>query len=128
MRGQSQGKRTIIVIEDDADILYAICVMLENQGYHVVEFPSPLPIVTGEFVCPDLFIVDKRMPQMDGLEICKILRAKEQTRAIPIIVISASPRFGPQALMAGATDFLPKPFDMNDLLKLVAKYTEPQGK
>jgi DNA-binding response OmpR family regulator len=115
-------KKTIIIVEDDPDILFTINVMLENDGYQVIQFASPLSIVNNNFVCPDLFILDKRMPEMDGLEVCKILRSRETTQAVPIIVISASPRFGPPALLAGATDFLAKPFDMQHLLKMVAKY------
>jgi CheY-like chemotaxis protein len=71
----------------------------------------------------NLFILDKRLPDIDGIEVCKHLRAQSATRDIPILMISASRNFGQQASKAGANDHLEKPFQMRELLDLVSKYT-----
>ena len=117
-------KKRIIIAEDDLDILFTLNLMLENAGYEIEISSSGKYILEGEYDFPDLFILDKRIPDMDGLEVCRQLRLRPECKDIPIIVISASPKFGPQALMAGANDFLQKPFQMDDLLRMVNRYTE----
>jgi DNA-binding response OmpR family regulator len=115
-------KYRITIVEDDPDILFTLQMMLANAGYEIEALSTGRSIMDGSFNCPDLFILDKRMPDMDGLVICKHLRASAATSAVPIIVISASPKFGPQAIRAGANDFLEKPFQLKSLLLMVDKY------
>lgn len=117
-------KKKIIIAEDDVDILFTINFMLVEAGYEVELSASGRFILEGTYDVPDLYILDKRIPDMDGLEVCRQLRLRPESRSIPIIVISASPRFGPQALRAGANDFLEKPFQMYQLLELVETYTQ----
>jgi two-component system alkaline phosphatase synthesis response regulator PhoP len=59
---------------------------------------------------------------MDGLDVCKHIRNQNGSEHIPVIIISASPKFGSQALNAGANDFLEKPFQMNSLLSMVERH------
>ena len=116
-------KKKIILIEDDADILLTLNMILESAGYEVNPLTSARTVMNGTFEIPDLFILDKRMPDMDGLEVCRHLKSKPETKDIPVIIISASPKFGGAALKAGANDFLAKPFTMTALLAMVEKYT-----
>jgi len=116
-------KKKILIVEDDPDILFTIRLMLEADDYEVAAYESGKKMVDGNYECPDLFILDKRMPDIDGLDLCRALRKKDESKNIPVIIISASPRFGAQALQAGATDFLEKPFEMKTLLRMVQKYT-----
>jgi CheY-like chemotaxis protein len=115
-------KKKIMLVEDDPDILFTITMILENARYTVNPLTSAQCIMDNRYDYPDLFILDKRMPDMDGLDVCKHIRCEIKTKNIPVIIISASPKFGPQALKAGANDFLEKPFQIEALLKLVAKY------
>jgi DNA-binding response OmpR family regulator len=115
-------KKKIILVEDDLDILFTLGVILEGAGYQVEPLSSAQSIVDGNYICPDLFVLDKRMPDMDGLDVCRHLRSKAESKDIPIIIISASPKFGPHALKAGANAFLEKPFQMKALLELVGRY------
>ncbi|RPI35148.1 MAG: response regulator [Nitrospiraceae bacterium] len=117
-------KKRIFIADDDLDILYAMSVMLEDAGYDVASSLDGRYVVEGEYEYPDLYLLDKRIPDLDGLEICRRLRAKDGTKDIPIIIISASPKVAEQALKAGATDFLEKPFQMNTLLALIDRYTK----
>jgi CheY-like chemotaxis protein len=115
-------KKKIILVEDDLDILFTVGMILENAGYAVESLSSARSIVDGDYTLPDLFILDKRMPDMDGLDVCRHLRSKPESQDIPVVIISASPKFGPHALNAGANAFLEKPFQLKALLELVQKY------
>ena len=115
-------KKKVLILDDDPDILFTLQVMLENDGYEVEQLSSGKSIIDGSSPVPDLYVLDKRMPDMDGLDVCRYLRNREDSRKVPIIIISASPKFGPQALKAGANDFLEKPFQMKEFLTLVRKY------
>lgn len=96
--------------------------MLEEAGYEVIQSPAGKFVLEGTYEYPDLFILDKRMPDIDGLEVCRQLRNNPECKDIPIIIISASPKFGKPSLNAGANDFLEKPFQRKDLLAMVQKY------
>jgi DNA-binding response OmpR family regulator len=115
-------KKKIILVEDDPDILFTVNIILENAGYDVEALSSARSIVDGSCCHPDLFILDKRMPDMDGLDVCKHIRGQTENKNTPVIIISASPKFGGPALRAGANDFLEKPFQIKALLEMVSKY------
>jgi CheY-like chemotaxis protein len=116
-------KKKIYVAEDDLDILFALNTMLEDAGYDVLLSHCGSPVLQRNLPPTDLFILDKRMPDVDGLDVCRHLRAQASTKDVPVIMISAIRNFEDQALKAGANHFIEKPFQMNQLLQLVAKYT-----
>lgn len=115
-------KKKILVLEDDPDILYTLNIVLQNAGYEVELLSSGQSIMDGTYNRPDLFILDKRMPDMDGLDVCRHLRKENGSQQVPVIVISATPQFGSHAIRAGANDFLEKPFTIKNLLSMVARY------
>jgi CheY-like chemotaxis protein len=117
-------KKRITVAEDDLEILFAINVMLENAGYDVVLSHCGRPLLTELKEVPDLIILDKLMPDVDGLEICRQLRSNANTKDVPVIMISAAHNFKIKALEGGVNECLEKPFQMQDLLRLVSKYTQ----
>jgi DNA-binding response OmpR family regulator len=119
-------QKKITIVEDDPDILFTLSVMLTNAGYSVEQLSTGATIMDDTCECPDLFILDKRMPDMDGLDVCRHIRETAISTATPVIIISASPRFGPQAIRAGANDFLEKPFQMKTLLAMVKRYLDSQ--
>ena len=112
----------ILVVEDDPDILNALNIVLGSVGYDVDVFLSGKSILQNQFRLPDLFIIDKRLPDIDGLEICRYLKSKPNYKDIPVIIISASQRVRKKALEAGASIFMEKPFVVQDLVKAVRKY------
>jgi CheY-like chemotaxis protein len=118
--------KRIVIAEDDEDILFTLNLMLTEAGYDVEPLTSARTLLEGQYPYPDLYILDKRMPDMDGLDVCRQLRLRPECAYIPIIIISASPRFGQQALNAGANDFLEKPFQMQNLLQMVDKYVRQE--
>ena len=112
----------IIVVEDDPDILFSVSMILENAGYEVTQFSSGQPLLKRTYKIPDLFVLDKRIPLIDGLDLCRQLKNQPETKDVPVIIISASPKFGAQALKAGASAFLAKPFQMSTLLRMVDQH------
>jgi len=109
----------ILVIEDDPDILNALNVVLGSVGFDVDVMLSGKHIFLNQFSVPDLFILDKRLPDVDGLDICRYLKSKPNYSAVPIIVISASPKVKNKAFECGASAFLEKPFSMQQLVNSI---------
>lgn len=118
----SQVKKKIIVADDDAGIIDAVGIMLSMAGYDVRPTLSAgilLSLSKNEY--PDLILLDIWMSGEDGTEICRSLKAKEETKHIPIILFSASKEIEQSAFTAGADDFLAKPFEMKDLLARIER-------
>jgi CheY-like chemotaxis protein len=117
------GKR-ILVADDDPAILEVLQIMLEDDGYVVETVAESLTVARVEASRPDLILLDIRLPGPDGGEICRQLKERETTRHIPLIVMSASRDAQRLADECGADAFLPKPFELDDLLDLVRRHTE----
>jgi CheY-like chemotaxis protein len=75
--------------------------------------------------CPDLIFIDMMLPDMDGLELVSSLRAQPATTDIPLLVLSAGPKYGAQerAIQAGARDYVLKPIRLQALLDVIKRYT-----
>lgn len=125
---QQISKKRVYVAEDDLNILFALNTMLEDAGYDVILSHCGNPIMEKNLPPTDLFILDKRMPDIDGIEVCRHLRAQAATRDTPIVMISAARNFSHQAYKAGVNDCLEKPFQMKELLRLVSKHTAQKVK
>ncbi|MEO6914642.1 MAG: response regulator [Chitinophagaceae bacterium] len=112
---------SILFAEDDPAVQDAFRIMFERAGYIVTILANGQSILENDFEVPDIFILDKQLSGVDGLDICRHLKAQERTRHIPVIMLSASPLISRLAPTAGADDYLEKPFKMNDLFALVSK-------
>ena len=121
---------TVLVIEDEPDILELIQFNLESEGYKV------LTSRTGEegyrlarSLSPDLIVLDLMLPGMSGIEVCRMLRQQEKCRHLPIIMATA--RGGESdvvlGLELGADDYITKPFSVSELtarIRAVLRRTE----
>ena len=118
-------KSKILIIDDETAILNALQIFLEQEGYDVEavdKYDDFLEKKGGDL--PDLVILDIILLDEDGREIAKKLKANDRTTHIPIIMISAHPNAEQTSLKAGANAFLPKPFDMEELLTTISKLLE----
>jgi two-component system KDP operon response regulator KdpE len=109
----------ILVVDDESQITRVLRTSLSSNGYDIrVANDGETALEIMKDWSPDLVITDLTMPNMDGLELCRRLRAKTQ---IPIIVLSVrgEERTKVQALDAGADDYVTKPFGMEELLARV---------
>jgi DNA-binding response OmpR family regulator len=112
--------KKIVVVEDDADLLFLLGRVLKKAGYHVEGFLNGSTIVSNKnYAWPDLFILDKEMEFMDGLEINNYLKSNKQTEAIPVVMMSGAKENENAALKAGADYFLEKPLHMKRVLKII---------
>ena len=109
-----------MIADDDTGIIDAVVMMLEFEGYTVSSTVNGASVLELENNYPDLLLLDVQMPGQDGREICRKLKQKENTRNIPVILVSASTNLEKSAKDAGADDYLEKPFNMHDLLEKVA--------
>ena len=117
---RSLPRKKILVVEDDPDILNVIKLMLGSEGYEVETHLDGKQIVDNLTVLPDLYILDKILPDVDGLHICRFLKSHPTTKDIPVIVISAKPAER-AALEVGADKFIEKPFLMRPFLNSIAE-------
>ncbi|HUD44355.1 MAG TPA: response regulator [Patescibacteria group bacterium] len=115
--------KTILVADDDPAICDSLCILLEDEGYAVEITSNSDTLPRIQEVHPDLVLLDIWLAGEDGREVCKKLKNNPETQAIPIIMISAS-KNAISAKSSGADEFLPKPFQINDLLEKIKYYTE----
>lgn len=112
-------KEKILIVDDEEDILSLVEYNLKKEGYRTIGVKTgeaALQLVEEE--TPDLIILDLMLPEMDGLEVCRILKSNENTSDIPIIMLTAK---GEETdivvgLEIGADDYVTKPFSPRVLL------------
>lgn len=107
----------ILIVDDDQSIGFMIKDILEFNGHEIIV--SQQPKETRENIIKhdvDLVILDKLISGVDGTEVCAELRKDDKLSEIPVLMMSALHNIGDQCREAGATDFLPKPFDMETLI------------
>ena len=110
-----------LVIDDDEPIREIFEVLLKKAGYEVHMLEDGEELLAHDFEEPDIFIIDKQLRGIDGLDICRYLKQRARHANTPVIIVSASNRVEQQARDAGADAFLPKPFKSKQLLELLTK-------
>ena len=127
-----EPQTTIWIIDDDQSMRWVLEKTLSNNGYQVTAFESASEALanfkrTLPQARPDLIITDVRMPGINGFELLK--QVKNISPQTPIIVMTAYTDLDTtvQAFQEGAFEYLPKPFDIDDALELVARACEPVG-
>jgi DNA-binding response OmpR family regulator len=112
----------VLVIDDDPDISMMLKVMLEYKGYKVVtaeRVDEIFQAISNKSF--NLIIMDMLLSGINGTDICVQLKGMEDTRSIPVMMISAHPNAKELCMKAGANDFMAKPFDMDDILNSVGR-------
>jgi len=116
-------KKKILVIDDNAGILFVMKQALGLKGYDVHTSESFTGVPDVAQLAPDLIYLDISLVGQDGREISRELKLNARTKHIPIIILTAYPNADELAKEAGSDNYLPKPFDLQDLWKMTAKYT-----
>ncbi|NEQ44611.1 MAG: response regulator [Leptolyngbya sp. SIOISBB] len=115
----------IVCVDDGVTIRQAIEQILDEHGYEATSIGNPLRALSLLFqLQPDLILCDIAMPELEGYQLCAMLRQSTVFRQTPIIMLTGKDGFidRVKARMAGATDYLTKPFGAHELLTLVEKY------
>ncbi len=115
----------IVCIDDDKIVEEKVKQVLESEGYKVTTIRDPLEALSRIFkLQPDLIICDITMPDLDGYQVCAMLRHSHAFKQTPIIMLTSNENFidRVRAQMVGATDYLTKPFGDKELIYLIGKY------
>jgi len=124
--------KTILIIEDERDLLDLVAFNLEREGYKVeTALDGPGGLEAARRILPDLVLLDLMLPGMLGTEICKILKKSEKTARIPVIMLTAKGEEIDRVVgfEVGADDYVVKPFSNRELMlriKAVLRRTEPE--
>ena len=131
------SKKTILIVDDEPTTLDLFEGFLFAEGYHLIFAESgPETLARLEEIAPDVILLDVMMPEMDGFEVCRRLKADERWRYIPIILVTAlgSTEDLVEGLGAGGDDFLHKPVDklelqarVRSMLRIKQQYDELQS-
>ena len=108
----------ILVVDDDVDVAKTIELNLTQGGYQAVIANNGYEaLASAQVERPDLVLLDIAMPEMDGIEVCRRLRASPATASIPILFLTVSKDIKTKidGFNAGADDYLVKPFDLQEL-------------
>jgi twitching motility two-component system response regulator PilG len=122
--------RRILVVDDSATVRKLISSKLEKSGHEVTCAVDGVDAMDklNEFV-PDLILLDIMMPQLDGYQVCKLIRTNELTKDVPIVMISGKDGFFDKVRgrMAGTTGYITKPFGPETLMKTLETYIVHNG-
>lgn len=116
--------RTILIADDEPEIVDLVRLLLEWEGYSVAEATNgEEALAQAQAIVPDLILLDVRMPKMSGLDVLDHLQADPALAGIPVVMLSVITTY-PQvqtALERGAVDYLPKPFELRKMARLVKR-------
>lgn len=115
------------MVDDEPDVLDLVTYNLTEAGFQTdTASDGAEALRKARSIAPDLILLDLMLPEMDGLEVCKLLRHDAKTSAIPIIMLTARASEIDRivGLELGATDYVPKPFSPRELVLRVKKRLE----
>ena len=116
-------KKRILLVEDEVALANLVKWQLESAGYEAeVETTGKAALASATDQCPDLVILDLRLPDINGYEVCRELRKLHHSWGLPVLMLTAmdKPIDQVRGYAYGADAYLTKPFDPNELLKTVA--------
>ena len=117
----------ILIVDDVPDNVRLLSTTLSDEGYKVRGVTSgSMALMAIRSAAPDLVLLDINMPEMDGYEVCRQLKADEQTRRIPVVFLSALDEVldKVKAFGVGGVDYITKPFQVDEVLARVATQLE----
>ncbi len=113
------SKKTIIVVDDDQELVTIVRAILEHEGFNVRCANSGQQLFAGlEKEKPDLIILDIMMPEMDGWEVLRRLKGDRETSSIPVILLTAKVKYEDllTGYKMGANHYITKPYTRNQLM------------
>jgi two-component system, OmpR family, response regulator RegX3 len=123
----TQGRPTVLVVEDEASYVEALTIGLTREGFNVeVATDGAEALLRFDDVAPDLVLLDVMLPKMSGIDVCRLIRKRSQ---VPIIMVTAK---GAEidtvvGLEVGADDYVSKPYRMRELVARMRAVMRRQG-
>ena len=124
-------KKTIMVVDDDADILAMVCMLLETNGFRGIPARSGMECLnmlhTG--TVPDAILLDIMMPEKDGFHICREIKSNYKFKLVTVVMLTAKHhnRDKVDAYKSGADGYILKPFDNDALINDLTAYMAVKG-
>ena len=116
-------EKTILVVDDDPDILDAVQILLESEGFKVLTSTKGIDVDAISIQqMPDLILLDVLLSGYDGRKIAKKLKMQNITKNIPVVMMSAHPTARNDIKEYLADDFISKPFDIDYLMNKIHLY------
>jgi CheY-like chemotaxis protein len=122
------NKKTIMVVDDNPDIITIVKTILEGKGYSVLSASSGVELLNLlKSQKPDLIILDIMMPEMDGYQAMRQIREMKEFRTLPLIALTAKAMKGDRekCIEAGASDYIAKPINNAHLLSMLKSWLAP---
>ena len=119
----------ILVVEDDPQVARLIALVLQRNGWQSkVVADGHTALTTAKDLMPALIFADLTIKGMGGDALCSALKAQAETKDIPYIVVSGDRDIAEKARLCGADDYMGKPFEFDDLVRLVRKYARTESR
>lgn len=118
------NNKNILIVEDDRDLLLGLSVRLTSKGFTVLSAQDAASAIQMVAIKkPDLILLDLGLPDNNGFVVMEIVTQLKSAATVPIIVVSARPAsvYKEPALLAGARDYFEKPFDNEELLRVIQR-------
>lgn len=122
------AKKRILIVDDEPSIVETVKFALERSGYACCEaYDGAEGLAKAREEAPDLILLDIMLPKMNGYQVCRVLKFDEKYRHIPVIMLTARTQERDRVLAAdtGADAYLTKPFEISELLLLIARHLAP---
>ena len=119
--------KKIIVVDDSPAILDSVKLMLNMEGFEVSNYERGSDMFNSLLETstkPDVILMDMWLSGEDGRDICKMIKQHQEFKNIPVVIMSASRGLGDSAIESGAIDFIPKPFDLGEIVEKIRYYSE----
>jgi excisionase family DNA binding protein len=121
-RDKGMNKKTIMIVDDEPDALALMENILSGEGYDLITVSNATEVgIKATQMLPDLILLDFLMPDINGFDVCKALRANEVTRGIPIMAVTCLSKEEDieRIFECGADEYLPKPYKLEQLQQKV---------
>ncbi len=124
-----ENRTLVMAVDDSLTVRKVVNLTLERNGYRVItaaDGMEALALLNDH--TPHLILLDITMPRMDGYQVCKVIKQNPYTKSIPVVMLSGNDGFFDKmkGKLAGATDYLTKPFKEDTLLASLKKYVKPR--
>lgn len=119
----------ILVVEDDAQVARLISLVLKRNGYASESVADgQTALAKAKELRPAMIFADLTIKGMGGEALCSALKALPETKSIPYVVVSGDADIAEKARVCGADDYMGKPFEFDDLIRLVNKYARAESR
>jgi two-component system response regulator MtrA len=119
----------ILVVEDDPQVARLISLVLQRNGHESdIVADGGTALEKARTNSPDIIFADLTIKGMGGEQLCSVLKSAPETRGIPYVVVSGDRDIAEKARLCGADDYMGKPFEFDDLIRLVNKYARAESR